>query len=58
MPAVALQVLEYARVSERARDLLAQLPHQMQIGRRINARLRVLHAQQAEHDAVVDEWHG
>ena len=32
MTAIVLEVLECARVGERTRDLLAQLPHQMQIG--------------------------
>ena len=44
MPAIVLQVLERARVGKRARDLLAQLPHQMQIGGCVDAGLRVLNA--------------
>ena len=40
MPAIIFQVLEGARVGERARDLLAQLSHQVQIGAGVDAGLR------------------
>ena len=58
MPAIVLEVLESARVGERARDLLAQLPHQVQVRAGVDAGSRVLHTQQAQHDAVVDQRHG
>jgi hypothetical protein len=55
--AILLEVLEGACFRERARNLFTQLPHQVKIRAGVDAGFRVLNAQQAQHDAVVDERH-
>jgi hypothetical protein len=55
--AIILQIFEGTRIHDCGRDLRGELLHQMQVRLRIHAGLGVLDAEQARHDATLDQRH-